>query len=547
MGIPTYFRYLFEEHGPELLSYSIKEIDYLFFDFNSILYNVFYKSIEDNQKEEIFLENIYKELETICLEINPKVEIYLFIDGPVPRAKMVQQRSRRYKSIQLQKILKKENHFNPSNNICPGTEFMFNLQIYLKNKFENLENKLKYHPKIFMNDSNTFGEGEHKMMPLIRNMNKNRSLCVMSPDNDLLSLLILTGKKNIYLFRIIDTILKKMIRNDTDSRFIFISIDTIREKFYALQQKKITSFENLDIENILMDYNFLLSMVGNDFVQVLPYMRIKSGGMDILLSIYTNLINQSAEYLIDKNTFSINQEFLKKIVYELSKGELARLKKVGSFIDFEKNKKMENKEKEKLEDKINHIYLCNPNSPLYEIYAEDFDKRIFDGSLHEIKKKYYTFFGIRNRKEKIEMIKEYLKSLKFTLLYYNQECPSYQWFYKYRCAPLFSDIFELLCNVNINDIFFDGKGEICTPFQQLLYILPFASKNILPVPFHYLFTKYKLNYPQNFKVDALQGLKYIYSEAILPEFRYEKSMKNDIQIIESSLSEKEKARNKILI
>lgn len=551
MGIPTYFRYLFEQHGPEILSFSVKNVDHLYFDFNSIIYNVYYKKLEENQNQKKFLANIYMELKTICLTVNPKKTVYLFFDGPVPRAKMVQQRSRRYKSIQLEGLLqKKKSYFNPSNNICPGTIFMYEMTKYLKENFVHLRNELPHHPEILMSDSNSFGEGEHKMMPLIRNLDdENDSLCVMSPDNDLLSLLILTGHKNIYLLRVVDSMLKKIIRMVDESSLIFIDMDTIREKFKQEQKTKISSLVNIDEENLLLDYNFLLSMVGNDFVAVLPYMRIKSGGMNTLLSIYTNIINDRKKYLIDKQTLSIDQDFFQRLVSELSKMEFSQFRKLGSFIHLEQNKTVDDHQSdEKLEDKINHLYLCNPASPLYDTYKQDFDRMTFHGSIDEMKRKYYNHFEIIGTKKKNEMIQEYLKSLKFTLLYYNEKCPSTEWFYKYRCAPFFSDVLNFLNRENINELSFATTGKIFTPFQQLLFILPSVSKHILPPSFHGLFQKYKMNYPEHFKVDALQGLKYIYSEAILPEFKYVKSMENDIRMIEqNSLSDFEKERNKITL
>ena len=48
MGIPTYFRYLFEQFGNEILRFSIGNVDHLYFDFNSIIYNVYYKNIEED-------------------------------------------------------------------------------------------------------------------------------------------------------------------------------------------------------------------------------------------------------------------------------------------------------------------------------------------------------------------------------------------------------------------------------------------------------------------------------------------------------------------
>jgi 5'-3' exonuclease len=556
MGIPTYFRYLFEQFGNEILSFSIGNVDHLYFDFNSIIYNVYYKNIEENKNQSNFLRNIYKELKEICLIVNPKKTVYLFLDGPVPRAKMVQQRSRRYKSVQLDRLLKRETTFNPSNNICPGTTFMWEMTKYLKQNFVNLKKELEHHPDILMSDSNCFGEGEHKMMPLIRSMNPTESLCVMSPDNDLLSLLILTGKKNIDLLRILDPILKKLVRFTEDSsKFIFIKMDMIRSKFKESQEKNIHLFKDFHEENVLLDLNFCLSLVGNDFVPVLPYMRIKSGGMNLLLSIYRTIINEDRQYLIDRNTLSINHVFFRKMLSQLSKLEWGQFQKLNRFISTQRNPiNVENKTNEKLEDQINHLYLCHPSSPLYEIYQEDFKKNIFHGSsMNEIKTKYYNHFHIFGQKNKYNMIQEYLKSLNFTLLYYNDKCPSNEWFYKYRCAPLFSDILDFFLKNNDNDIdniirFEESeRKKIFSPYQQLMMILPSSSKTILPKPFHSLFNKYKINYPDEFKVEALVGLKYIYSEAILPDFHFLKSMENDIKRIEKNqLSDFEKEKNLIL-
>lgn len=574
MGIPTYFRYLFETYGSEIVSMSVNQQSYdgLFFDFNSIIYNVYYKKVEENQIPQQFFENIYKELFHICFLVNPKQTIYLFLDGPVPRAKMVQQRSRRYKSIQLQELLgKASNSFNPSNNICPGTIFMQDMTKFLKSKFPELQQKLPHHPEILFSDSNTFGEGEHKMMPVIRSLAPDFSLCVMSPDNDLLSLLILTEKKFITLFRKMDVFLKRMLRihDDNQENFIFIAMDRICEKFTLEQSKQLnTSIANLNEKNLLLDYNMLLSMVGNDFVPVLPYMRIKNGGMNTLMYQYNKIFKETGKYLIHPENLSMNQEFFKKLLLELSKREFTELKKLGSFLHMEKTKQRDHsmssppktgdekkkQQQQKLEDRINHLYLCNPESPLYETYQEDFNRLTFQEKTHwEMKQKYYHYFGIFREQDKRTMIQEYLKALKFTLLYYNKECPSNVWFYPYRCAPMMSDVYQFVCKYDVNDdnkvlTFPKDKGKVFTPFQQLMFILPPVSKSILPLPFHNLFEKYHMNYPKEFKIDAVVGLKYIYSEAILPEFKYVTNMIHDIKRIErNELTEKDKKRNEIKV
>ena len=89
------------------------------------------------------------------------------------------------------------------------------------------------------------------------------------------------------------------------------------------------------------------------------------------------------------------------------------------------------------------------------------------------------------------------------------------------------------------------KGKPYTPFQQLMLILPSDSKQILPNEFHPLFQKYQSFYPSTFRVDAFQGMKYIYSEAILPEMRHELQFFGDVQKIEKNLKKIDKERNSI--
>ena len=170
--------------------------------------------------------------------------------------------------------------------------------------------------------------------------------------------------------------------------------------------------------------------------------------------------------------------------------EFSQFRKLGSFIHLEQNKTVDDHQSdEKLEDKINHLYLCNPASPLYDIYKQDFDRMTFHGSIDEMKRKYYNHFEIIGTKKKNEMIQEYLKSLKFTLLYYNEKCPSTEWFYSIVARLFFSDVLNFLNRENINELSFATTGKIFTPFNNYcLFYHPF--RNIF---YHQVFMGYFRN------------------------------------------------------
>lgn len=122
--------------------------------------------------------------------IKPKKLIYMAIDGVAPRAKMNQQRSRRFRAAQEAKekkskemeLLKdwkgkglkapeiKSDHSFDSNVITPGTTFMHRLaqalKMYLAHKLQN--DHLWKGLTVIFSDSNVPGEGEHKILEFVR-------------------------------------------------------------------------------------------------------------------------------------------------------------------------------------------------------------------------------------------------------------------------------------------------------------------------------------------------------------------------------------------
>lgn len=546
MGIPTYFRFLFQKFGKEIIKRDHNDdCDILFFDFNSLIYKVYY----EKEDESDLISRTYSEFMSIVETISPKKQIHIMMDGPCPQAKMKQQRSRRYKAIHLDAKLGKTKSFSPSNHICPGTEFMDRLCTFFKTK-------LKTKPNFFFSDSNSFGEGEHKIISSIRNMHSsNDKIIVMSPDNDLLSLLLLLGRSDIKLVRYMDMFTKLLLELDqSEEGLIYIIMDTLKDKFKK-EQYKLLKDDSLQEDNLLLDYNFLLSMIGNDFVPVLPYMRIKNGGLDKLLQLYRNVLKKkNGEYLICRESYHINVDFFIEIVQGLSTMEEREFRTLASFLCREKitpDTKFDQDEslspQKILENKINHMYLCNVNHPWYSEYKDSFETLRINRhqSMNEFKSKYYhSFFQLQSNRD--DIVREYLQSLQFTLLYYNRGCPSYVWEYPYQACPLFSDVLSYVKKQNdMNSVLTFSMGTMISPFEQLCMILPPQSKDILPKEFHILFQKYKMNYPTQFRLDV-SGLKYIYCEADLPPLQYKKSFQHDIRKIERTLSPRDSMRNRIV-
>ncbi|GAW80159.1 exoribonuclease [Plasmodium gonderi] len=202
--------------------------DNLYLDMNGIIHLC---SHSDNSKraksnEEIFL-NIFLYIERLFDIIEPKKLLYMAIDGVAPKAKMNQQRSRRFKSIlcseiernayiELREKFLAENRVVPdeytywdSNIITPGTQFMYELSVALKyfveHKITN-DDKWKNIIVIF-SDANVCGEGEHKIFNFIKSQraqpgyDPNIRHVIHGMDADLIMLSLASHEPYFYILR----------------------------------------------------------------------------------------------------------------------------------------------------------------------------------------------------------------------------------------------------------------------------------------------------------------------------------------------------------
>ncbi|KAI9677301.1 MAG: 5'-3' exoribonuclease 2 [Trizodia sp. TS-e1964] len=140
-----------------------------------------------------------------------------------------------------------------------------------------------------------------------------------------------------------------------------------------------------------------------------------------------------------------------------------------------------------------------------------------------------------------KVARAYVEGLAWVLLYYFQGCPSWTWYYPYHYAPFAADF----ANLSEMKISFE-KGRIFKPFEQLMGVLPAASRHAIPEVFHDLMTDGDSEiidfYPEDFQID-LNGKKFAWQGvALLPfidETRLLKAMEKKYPL----LSAEEAARN----
>ena len=600
MGVPTFFLSILKNKFYKNVHSGIKNgkinCDYFFLDYNGIVYSAYEtikKTIEGNNlsknkiEELIIIEVIRYTKYLICEVVKPTRMTYIALDGPAPRAKMVQQRSRRYKGyfdkMYMQNEKKKYNlagtvekeEWDRSANISPGTDFMEKLSTELLNiiktkGFSDHSPKMK----VLLSNSNVPGEGEHKFLPLIRSMREkettaNYNVYLYGKDADLIVLAVSTHKNNMHVIREVQRETKEMKILYDSFEFVDINIDNLRSAFNHDLTRTFKDHQ-FDKIKILNDYIFLTFLAGNDFVLSMPFLKIKKDGLKTLIAIYRDIKMNHSGYLVDYNPEiktppTVNVNFFKELIYEVSKKEDMFMKEQQIEIDklmrgYKDSRRAEEETKltpfEIFQTRYVHLQVCSPDHPLFTKYHEEFKKIDYNQDYEIWKEEYYKYYlniSKKNEEEylnvRMKITENYLESLVFALQYYFQGCPAWKWHYKYRMSPLLSDIYYALDNsvIDMNNIKFELSSPY-TPFQQLMLILPPQMNFLLPAVLRPIMDDDKLLctqfYPTDFRIDVSVGIKTQYSEAVLPEID-EDLLIGTVKKYEQKLTPEEKIRNTI--
>ena len=187
---------------------------------------------------------------------------------------------------------------------------MENLHQYF-DKFFKLKSKAQTATKYIYSSYHVPGEGEHKILDIIRKNNStNKKIDVIyGLDADLFFLAMASQKQNIFLLREENQVAhgkQKLpiqdIINDVSEELRFISIDIVNECYknmiFDMLNKKGLYDQTIVKNAELNDFVFLCYFLGNDFLPHIPSIDIHKSGMDIILDCYTDLVIQKFGNLI---------------------------------------------------------------------------------------------------------------------------------------------------------------------------------------------------------------------------------------------------------
>uniref|UniRef100_A0A8C1ZU49 5'-3' exoribonuclease 1 n=1 Tax=Cyprinus carpio TaxID=7962 RepID=A0A8C1ZU49_CYPCA len=587
MGVPKFYRWISERYpclSEVVKEHQIPEFDNLYLDMNGIIHQCSHPNDEDVHfriSEEKIFADIFHYLEVLFRIIKPRKVFFMAVDGVAPRAKMNQQRGRRFRSAKeaeekIKKALEKgevlptEARFD-SNCITPGTDFMARLQEQLKYFVHNKlsTDKAWQGVNVYLSGHETPGEGEHKIMEFIRSEttkpghNPNTRHCLYGLDADLIMLGLTSHEPHFSLLR--EEVRfggkksQKRITAPEETTFHLLHLSLMREyidyEFSELRNK--ISFE-YNLERIIDDWVLMGFLVGNDFIPHLPHLHINHDALPLLYRTYISVLPSLGGYLNENG--HLNLANFEKYLEKLSEFDREHFSEV--FVDLKWfESKVGNKylneaaglaaeeagvkdmKKSKSADDSLCLAALDGVGDSHKEDGEDDD--MFETEFRQYKRTYYmTKMGVEVVSDEFlaNQAKCYVEGIQWILHYYYHGVQSWSWYYPYHYAPFLSDV----RNISSLMLAFD-LGKPFMPFQQLLGVLPSASKDLLPQCYQHLMTSpgspIVEYYPQDFKTD-LNGKQQEWEAVVLIPFIDEKCLLAAMEPYTPKLTPSEKARNR---
>ncbi|KAK9478364.1 XRN 5'-3' exonuclease N-terminus-domain-containing protein [Lipomyces japonicus] len=385
MGVPALFRWLSKKY-PKIISPVIEEpdvdvngvpfpadyskpnpngeLDNLYLDMNGIVHPCSHPENKPppETEDEMMLE-VFKYTDRVVGMARPRKVLMIAVDGVAPRAKMNQQRSRRFRSAREAKekdeanarmvqemeamgksvddAIKGKKSWD-TNVITPGTPFMDKLAAAIRYwTVYKLNNDAGWQDlKIIISDASVPGEGEHKIMEFIRSQRQsdghdpNTSHAIYGLDADLIMLGLATHEPNFRVLR------EDVFADDRSSKpcalcgqlghlahqckgeqakpatatglpssvtkkpFIWLHVSILRE--YLEHELYVGRLPfKFDLERAIDDWVFMCFFVGNDFLPHIPSLEIRENGIDTLINIWRRGLASMGGYLTTDGTVNL--------------------------------------------------------------------------------------------------------------------------------------------------------------------------------------------------------------------------------------------------
>ena len=393
MGVPNLYRWLSERYpliNRPVNKLPMPEIDNFYLDANGILHTCTHgdnAEVKGGSEEEQLIA-ICSAIDSMVQLVRPKRLLYIAIDGVAPRAKMNQQRQRRYRVARERRqavrqataaaeAAKAAAATHPpgdaaadavaadaagrraggrpggrsapaadatptsvaaagggfdSNCITPGTAFMSRvaeaLRFIIRHKLQS--DQLWAGLRVVLSGADVPGEGEHKIAAHIRSERElPRRHCVYGLDADLIMLALATHAPAIVILRE-----KVVFRGKKSSEVRSVSLKATGD-YILLHAALLRRYLDLEFRTMVLPFAYSLERVvddllvlsflcGNDFLPHPPPLDIREGGLDLLFASYKLLLASLGGYLTEGP--KIDAARLATLLSHVAGAELAFLK-----------------------------------------------------------------------------------------------------------------------------------------------------------------------------------------------------------------------------
>lgn len=552
--------------------------DHFYLDMNGIIHQCTHPNdneiaIEDYDQ---MFAKIFDYTERLFQIVAPRKLMFLAVDGVAPRAKMNQQRSRRFRSAKdaeraMADAIARGDDIPPgkpfdSNCITPGTHFMYELS----ERFRSwIHSKMSSEPSwqqgcnVVFSGSEVPGEGEHKIMDFIRIWQKSESYsprirhCMYGLDADLMMLGLVAHAPHFSLLREKLRFKNKFRKvpeisgDDSDAdEFELLEIAMLRDMLF-LEFKRDEAkdpWSRRKPASRRPPSRFEKEAIMATF----PTAKSDAESTNSQMPKNAPKFRYDSQRIVDDFVFMcmlVGNDFIPNVPHlDIAEGAINLMFRVyklllpswGGYLT-----KGHQLHPDRLESFLQKLSQCETQ---YFEHRSRKDEVPEFGTL-QYRQKYYELkfqldvngSGGQNTLRDLRRI--YMEGLHWVLQYYHNGVPSWNWFYPNFYAILSCD----MKNLRSIKVSFQ-KGRPFRPLTQLMAVLPPESANLLPPPMRFLMTNpnspISKFYPEEFKIDQ-NGKRNEWEAVVVVPFIEEKSLLREINAIdkERELTESEKKRD----
>ncbi|KAL1922980.1 uncharacterized protein VTP21DRAFT_9356 [Calcarisporiella thermophila] len=314
MGVLNLFHWISSRY-PSCIKTSVgqqHEADNLYVDMNGVIHDCLNSLTQKRHCDETaIIRNVLYYIDHLVELLKPRKTVFLSMDGVAPRAKMHQQRVRRFRTAMTSG---KSTEFD-RNSITAGTRFMATLTQELHNfiVYKCERYRTWQEVEVALSGQDMPGEGEYKIMQHIRQHGSDSTRClVYSRDADFILMSLVSR-------RLVTLISKKSSNTFKPTKFTAIEIPILRDCLYRefLPLQDSIPF-HLDSGRLADDFVLLALLVGNDFIPPLSF-NTQTPAISFIFEAYKRILPRWDGWIADREL--INTARLEMLLKSLTEQE----------------------------------------------------------------------------------------------------------------------------------------------------------------------------------------------------------------------------------